>query len=102
VHTLLATSLQSFVFLHCKLCSSSTCVLALYSSCKFVFLSLGADSVLLTVQIAQISGASVTTRGRYMTEDELSREEPGYSVSYLVLLCSGLVMSKLVMGQVLS
>ena len=57
---------------------------------------------LLYIQIAQISGASVTTRGRYMTEDELSREEPGYSVSYLVLLCSGLVMSKLVMGQVLS
>jgi len=42
-------------------------------------------------QITRISGATVATRGRYLTEDELSRAEPGYTAHSVVVLCSLLV-----------
>lgn len=39
------------------------------------------------MQISRLSGATVTTRGRYMSEDELVSAEPGCVVIvYVVLL----------------
>jgi len=50
-------------------------------------------------QITRISGATVATRGRYLTEDELSRAEPGYTAPSVVVLCSLLVQLAVVMSQ---
>jgi len=45
-------------------------------SCRY----LHAETLLfrLCEQISRMSGATVATRGRYLSEDELTRAEPGY------------------------